>query len=99
LGIQAELLAFSDLTNSFKGAILPHLVTQELISLNTSRSNKPHFWIREKKQSSAEVDIVCSFKDYVIPIEIKSGKTGTLRSLAYFFPHASMVSIFHIKTM
>ncbi len=84
LGIQAEMMGFSDLTNSFKGAIIPHLVTQELMSLNTGRSSKPLFWIRDKKQSSAEVDIVYTYQDIVIPIEIKSGKTGTLRSLHQF---------------
>jgi uncharacterized protein len=89
LGIQAEMLAFSDLTNAYKGAIIPHLVTQEIISLNTNRSNKPHFWIRDKKQSSAEVDIVYGFKDKIIPIEVKSGKTGTLRSLHQFIDRCS----------
>ena len=89
LGIQAEMLAFSDLSNSYKGAIIPHLVTQELISLNTMKSGKPLFWIRDKKQSSAEVDIVFSYKDKVIPIEIKSGSTGTLRSLHQFIDRSS----------
>ncbi len=84
LGIQSEMLAFADLSNSYKGAVIPHLVTQELISLQTIRASKPLFWIRDKKQSSAEVDIVYSFKDKIIPVEIKSGKTGSLKSLHQF---------------
>ena len=52
LGIQAEMLAYSDLSNSHKGAIIPHLITQELISLLSSDNKMPHFWIRDKKQSS-----------------------------------------------
>ena len=44
----------------------------------------PHFWIRDKKQSSSEVDLVYTFQDKVVPIEIKSGKEGTLRSLHQF---------------
>ena len=89
LGIQAEMMSFSDLSNLYKGAIIPHLLMQELISLNTLNNNKPHFWIREKKQSSSEVDMVISHRDKVIPIEIKSGKEGRLRSLHQFIERSN----------
>ena len=84
LGIQAEMMSFTDLNNLYKGAIIPHLITQELISLNTLNYKKPHFWVREKKQSSSEVDLVYTYKEKVIPIEIKSGSEGTLKSLHQF---------------
>lgn len=84
LGIQADMLAFKDLSKSYKGAIIPHLITQELISLNFMNNKKPNFWIREKNQSTSEVDLVYSYKDKIIPIEIKSGATGTLKSLHQF---------------
>ena len=89
LGIQAEMLAFTDLSNSYKGAVIPHLITQELISMNTLNDNKLHFWIREKKQSSSEVDLVYTHQNKVIPIEVKSGKEGTLRSLHQFIDHTN----------
>lgn len=84
LSIQAELIGMQDLSKAYKGAIIPHLVMQELISLNTLRNNKPNFWVREKKSTSSEVDLVFTYKSKVIPIEIKSGKTGTLKSLHQF---------------
>ena len=84
LEIQAQMLGMKDLSTAFKGAIIPHLITQEVISLNTITNFKPNFWIREKKQSSAEVDLVYQHGDKVIPIEIKSGTAGTLRSLHQF---------------
>ncbi|WP_027420300.1 ATP-binding protein [Crocinitomix catalasitica] len=84
LGLQAELLSLPDLSNAFKGAIIPHLITQELISLNWNNRQKPNFWVREKRQSQAEVDLVYSYKKIVVPIEIKSGKVGTLKSLHQF---------------
>jgi hypothetical protein len=59
----------------YNGAIVPHLITQELISLNTTNDKKPNFWIREKKQSSSEVDLVFTYRDMVIPIEIKSANS------------------------
>ena len=84
LGIQAKSLALSDLSNLFNGAIIPHLITQELISLNTTNNHKPNFWVREKKQSSSEVDLVYTYEDKIIPIEIKSGSDGSLKSLHQF---------------
>jgi len=84
LNIQEQMLGLYDLSNTFEGAIIPHLICQEMISLNTIKDKTPNFWVREKKQSSSEVDLVYTYKDKVIPIEIKSGSTGTLKSLHQF---------------
>lgn len=97
LGIQAQMLGVSDLSTSFKGAIIPHIITQEVLSLNTISSHKPHFWVREKTQSSAEVDLVVNYQGKVIPIEIKSGSTGSLKSLHQFIdmsPHPYAIRIY-----
>lgn len=42
------------------------------------------YWVREKSQSSAETDFVISVGPNIIPIEVKAGKTGTLKSLQSF---------------
>ncbi|PWV44740.1 ATP-binding protein [Chitinophaga sp. S165] len=84
LAIQAQMLSMGDLSNTYKGAVIPHLITQEIISLQQVSTNNPHFWVREKSQSNAEVDLVQVNGEYLIPIEIKSGSTGTLRSLHQF---------------
>jgi predicted AAA+ superfamily ATPase len=84
LNIQADMLAMEDLSSAYKGSIIPHLIVQEVISLNTMKAIKPNFWVREKKQSSAEVDLVMQHKSHIIPIEIKSGKEGKLKSLHQF---------------
>lgn len=84
LGVQANMLGMKDLSKAFKGAIIPHLITQELISINSLTDNKPNFWVREKKQSSAEVDLVYVYAGKIIPIEVKSGATGSLKSLQQF---------------
>ena len=88
LNIQAEMLAMYDLNDAYRGAVIPHLVAQELMSLNANKNIKPVFWVREKKQSSAEVDLVVQFNKMVIPIEIKSGKEGKLKSLHQFVEEA-----------
>ena len=81
LNIQADLLALEDMSTAYKGAIIPHLITQELMSLNSKKFKQPNFWVREKAQSSAEVDLIVQYDNKIIPIEIKSGKEGKLKSL------------------
>ena len=88
LGIQPELLAVQDLSPAYKGAIVPHIITQELMSLNTYSNNKPVFWVREKKQSSSEIDLIYTYQGKVIPIEIKSGSVGKLKSLHQYMGQA-----------
>ena len=80
-----------DFNEAYKGAIIPHLITQEILSLNTESYKKPNFWVREKAQSSAEVDLVIQYKDKIIPIEIKSGKQGKLRSLHQFIERTNHI--------
>ena len=86
--IQDQLLKLESLSDAYRGAIIPHLITQELISQEDISYAKPNFWVREKRQSSAEVDLVRVYKDLLIPIEIKSGAKGTLRSLHQFIDQA-----------
>lgn len=84
LGIASKMIMMEDLSESYKGAIIPHIITQELISIQSRKQVMPLFWVREKSQSSAEVDLVYEMKGMVIPIEIKSGSTGSLKSLHQF---------------
>jgi predicted AAA+ superfamily ATPase len=43
-----------------------------------------HYWLREKPSSNAEVDYVIASGQRIVPIEVKAGKTGNLRSLHQF---------------
>jgi hypothetical protein len=42
------------------------------------------FWAREQKNSSAEVDYLIAIDSHILPIEVKAGAIGTLRSLKLF---------------
>ena len=42
------------------------------------------YWLREAKSTNAEVDFVTTSGNRVIPIEVKAGKSGTLKSLQQF---------------
>jgi predicted AAA+ superfamily ATPase len=43
-----------------------------------------YYWVREAKSSSAEVDYITSVGTDIVPVEIKAGKTGRLKSLHQF---------------
>jgi predicted AAA+ superfamily ATPase len=97
LGIQSELISLKDLNNSYRGAIIPHIVSQEIISLHSKKSYIPSFWVREKSNTSSEVDLVFAHNNLLIPIEIKSGSAGSLKSLHQFIercPHNFGVRIY-----
>jgi predicted AAA+ superfamily ATPase len=82
--LQGEMILLNDINDLHRGKIIQHLVCQEIISIHDEMPYKPHFWVREEKDSNSEVDIVYHFAKFIFPIEVKSGKQGTLRSLHQF---------------
>lgn len=68
-----------------EGAIAEQFVGQHLLRLEEGRMG-PHlcYWIREGKSTNAEVDFVISRCDAIVPIEVKAGASGSLRSLWQF---------------
>ena len=61
--------------------VAEQMVWQELLCQNHRELNVPTFWVKEKKQSNAEIDFIISWHGHMIPAEVKSGKDRTLRSL------------------
>ncbi len=49
-----------------------------------------YYWSREKNQSNAEIDYLLQFNNKILPIEVKSGKTGTLKSLHLFMKQKTL---------
>jgi predicted AAA+ superfamily ATPase len=43
-----------------------------------------YYWHREQKGSNAEIDYVIQHRNQVIPVEVKAGSTGSLKSLHLF---------------
>ena len=83
-GLQGELISAPDIDRVFRGRIAEHIVGQEILGADPSPLHGLHFWVREKKQSTAEMDFVFSHSRGIIPIEVKSGSVGRLRSLHQF---------------
>ena len=94
--IMGELVFNEEISNAHRGLIAEHIVGQELLASNFSISNDLHFWVREKTDSSAEVDYLLPYNGKLIPIEVKSGSIGKLRSLHQFMdvaPHRMAVRV------
>ena len=84
LMMQGEMIGIKDLNNFFRGRIIQHLIAQEFISIQDDSGYRPHFWVREEKNSNSEVDLIYQYGRYIIPVEVKSGKQGSLKSLHQF---------------
>jgi len=68
-----------------KGGLAEQLVGQELLCLPPYFiENDIYYWVREKRNAEAEIDYVVQLDNKIIPIEVKAGKTGTLKSLQIF---------------
>jgi uncharacterized protein len=68
-----------------KGSLAEQFIGQHLLySMPFYQEPMLHYWAREKKSSSAEVDYVISFGQKIIPIEVKAGKTGQMKSMHLF---------------
>lgn len=84
VGIQKEIIGTSDLNSVYQGTMIEHLVGQELLATQYNALSSLHFWVREKKTSMAEVDYLYLYDSKLIPIEVKSGTEGKLKSLHLF---------------
>ncbi len=80
-----ELINIEDILTANEGALAEQFIGQELLTLADSfMDQKLFYWAREEKNSNAEIDYIYQFKKRIFPIEVKAGKTGTLKSLQVY---------------
>lgn len=80
-GVQKEVFGTRDLMDVYHGKVVEHIVGQELLANNNNLLSTLLFWVRDKANSSAEVDYLFVKDGMAIPVEVKSGKVGKLKSL------------------
>lgn len=81
----AHLHRIDDLTLINSGAIAEQIVGQLLRTLNPFYIEPSLFyWQREEEGSQAEVDYVIQHGPVIVPIEVKAGGSGKLKSLHLF---------------
>lgn len=75
----------SDLMQINAGAQAEQFVGQELLAYaNPYMKSSLYYWDRDKKGAMAEVDYVIQEGSHILPMEVKAGTTGTLKSLNQF---------------
>lgn len=67
------------------GKIAEQFIAQHLLTIENSNASVDLFyWLREGKKTNAEVDFVIQSNQKILPIEVKAGQSGTLKSLQQF---------------
>jgi len=80
-----------DITLVNAGAVCEQFVGQHLLFFGEPCDEPElYYWTREKRQASSEVDYLLSIGTSIIPVEVKSGKTGTLKSLNVFLQEKNL---------
>jgi len=83
--LKLRLTDLEDINLSNEGSLAEQFIGQELLcSPPYFTENDIYYWTREQRNSSAEIDYVIQSGNMVIPIEVKAGKTGTLKSLQIY---------------
>jgi predicted AAA+ superfamily ATPase len=108
VGIQKDILGTEDLSAIYQGTMIEHIVGQELLAKQYNALHGINFWVKEKSTALAEIDYLYQYGSKLIPVEVKSGSEGRLKSLHMFMdlaPHnmairfyAGDVSISEINT-
>ena len=79
--IRKEYVIKSDLMDTWRGKASEQIAAQELKALSTDVGAKRNFWVRAKRGTTSEVDLIYLFDGNIIPIEVKSGHNAHLKSL------------------
>ncbi len=81
----ADIIVAEDIDMINKGAIAEVFVGNEFIkSMDNRIRGQLFYWHNERKGTSSEVDYLIQRENQIIPIEVKSGKTGKMKSMRVF---------------
>jgi len=84
MGVQEEFINLIDLNDFYRGRIAEQVVGQNILAQFMIDIPPIFYWAKGKREGSAEVDFCLQAKGKVLGVEVKSGKTGRLRSLYSF---------------
>jgi hypothetical protein len=85
LNIQEAIILDDVIMQINAGSIAEQLVAQELLAYaDPYADEKLHFWAREARGSNAEVDFLIEIAGMPVPVEVKAGARGSLKSMRLF---------------
>ena len=78
-------LGKEDLVLVNDGAVAEQFVGQHLLACGSPYETPSlHYWAREARNAAAEIDYLLAIGPRIVPVEVKAGTTGSLRSLHQF---------------
>jgi predicted AAA+ superfamily ATPase len=82
-----------------EGAVAEQFIGQHLAYLSQG-TNPPEtvYWLREGRKVNAEVDYVVSSGPDIFPVEVKAGRSGSLRSLQQFVASGKSLTAIRFDT-
>ncbi len=85
LGVSADLFMSKDIMLINQGQLVEQFVGQELQAYAPRYETCDlYYWDRDVMSAQAEIDYLYTYKQHIIPIEVKAGKSGRLKSLHLF---------------
>jgi uncharacterized protein len=84
VGLRTEIMNIQNINAIYHGQLSEQIVGQGLLSQSIRKNINLTYWYREQKGSISEIDFLISSNNRLIPVEVKSGKAGTMRSLQNF---------------
>ncbi len=84
MNILNDYLSLTDFDQFYQGRLAEQIVAQNLFSLFIDAPAEIFYWARDKEEGCAEVDFCLNFAGRALGVEVKSGKTGRLKSLFIF---------------
>lgn len=76
----ASLYTKRQLTSAFEGVLAEQFVAQQILA---QADDHFFYWARTEPGANSEVDFVVVRKGQIIPVEVKAGGSGSLKSLHY----------------
>lgn len=79
----SDVVRIEELNLVNRGAVAEQFIGQHLYSMQPAYMEPElHYWAREERSASAEVDfVITDGHRRIVPVEVKAGSTGKLRSL------------------
>ncbi|MBN2479694.1 MAG: ATP-binding protein [Parachlamydiales bacterium] len=98
LKIDPKVIFEKDIILINRGALAEQFVGQELLAYtNPFQEGQLYYWQKAKKTSDAEIDYLYTIDHHIIPIEVKAGPHGRLKSLYQFMKEKKSIIGIHIS--
>ena len=100
LGLDISEILFSEEFDTInKGGIAEQFVGLELLKqMSCYRRHELYYWHREARNSNAEVDYLIQKGESIVPIEVKSGNSGSMQSMRLFMEEKRVSKGIRIST-